>query len=79
MSKIQTQYFPHLSRTLASTALSNKNKKSGERSSCTRPPRLAPRTESQAPLSFPATMSRRLPLELIDKCIGSRLWVIMKG
>mmetsp|Transcript_17838 Transcript_17838/g.37331 ORF Transcript_17838/g.37331 Transcript_17838/m.37331 type:complete len:85 (+) Transcript_17838:85-339(+) len=24
-------------------------------------------------------MSRRLPLELIDKCIGSRLWVIMKG
>lgn len=22
---------------------------------------------------------RRLPLELIDKCIGSRLWIIMKG
>jgi U6 snRNA-associated Sm-like protein LSm5 len=22
---------------------------------------------------------RLLPLELIDKCIGSRLWVIMKG
>lgn len=23
--------------------------------------------------------SRLLPLELVDKCIGSRLWVIMKG
>ncbi len=22
---------------------------------------------------------RLLPLELVDKCIGSRLWVIMKG
>mmetsp|Transcript_12507 Transcript_12507/g.15523 ORF Transcript_12507/g.15523 Transcript_12507/m.15523 type:complete len:84 (+) Transcript_12507:215-466(+) len=24
-------------------------------------------------------MERVLPLELIDKCIGSRIWVIMKG
>lgn len=23
--------------------------------------------------------ARLLPLELIDKCIGSRLWIIMKG
>ncbi|CAM9271127.1 unnamed protein product [Phaeothamnion confervicola] len=23
--------------------------------------------------------TRLLPLELIDKCIGSRLWIIMKG
>ena len=23
--------------------------------------------------------SKLLPLELIDKCIGSRLWIIMKG
>ena len=22
---------------------------------------------------------RLLPLELVDKCIGSRIWVIMKG
>mmetsp|Transcript_23682 Transcript_23682/g.74522 ORF Transcript_23682/g.74522 Transcript_23682/m.74522 type:complete len:87 (-) Transcript_23682:142-402(-) len=26
-----------------------------------------------------ATTGRLLPLELIDKCIGSRLWVVMKG
>mmetsp|Transcript_2062 Transcript_2062/g.3293 ORF Transcript_2062/g.3293 Transcript_2062/m.3293 type:complete len:100 (-) Transcript_2062:73-372(-) len=26
-----------------------------------------------------APVSQFLPLELIDKCIGSRLWVIMKG
>ena len=24
-------------------------------------------------------MSQILPLELIDKCIGSKLWVVMKG
>ena len=24
-------------------------------------------------------LSRILPLELIDKCIGSRIWVMMKG
>ena len=24
-------------------------------------------------------MSQVLPLELIDKCIGSRMWVIMRG
>jgi len=23
--------------------------------------------------------SQLLPLELIDKCVGSRIWVIMKG
>ncbi|KAJ1459225.1 Sm-like protein LSm5 [Pelagophyceae sp. CCMP2097] len=23
--------------------------------------------------------NRMLPLELVDKCIGSRIWVIMKG
>jgi len=27
----------------------------------------------------PQAVSKFLPLELIDKCIGSRLWVIMKG
>ena len=27
----------------------------------------------------PANVATLLPLELIDKCIGSRLWVIMKG
>ncbi|KNE71540.1 U6 snRNA-associated Sm-like protein LSm5 [Allomyces macrogynus ATCC 38327] len=26
-----------------------------------------------------ATVPQMLPLELIDKCIGSRLWVIMKS
>ncbi|CAK4115986.1 unnamed protein product [Aphanomyces euteiches] len=26
-----------------------------------------------------ATQRRLLPLELIDKCIGSRIWIIMKG
>ena len=26
-----------------------------------------------------ATMTSILPLELIDKCIGSKMWVIMKG
>lgn len=25
------------------------------------------------------SLGRLLPLELIDKCIGSRLWIIMKG
>ncbi|CEG41061.1 U6 snRNA-associated Sm-like protein [Plasmopara halstedii] len=25
------------------------------------------------------SQSRILPLELIDKCIGSRLWIVMKG
>jgi len=25
------------------------------------------------------TNQRILPLELIDKCVGSRLWIIMKG
>ncbi len=24
-------------------------------------------------------MSQLLPLELVDKCIGSKLWIIMKG
>jgi U6 snRNA-associated Sm-like protein LSm5 len=24
-------------------------------------------------------MARLLPLELIDKCIGSQIWIIMKG
>lgn len=27
----------------------------------------------------PKMASRLLPLELIDKCIGSTLWIIMKG
>ena len=26
-----------------------------------------------------AAPSRLLPLELIDKCVGSRLWVVMKN
>ena len=26
-----------------------------------------------------SSMSQVLPLELIDKCIGSRMWVIMRG
>eukprot|EP01114_Cavostelium_apophysatum_P021178 TRINITY_DN730_c0_g1_i2.p1 TRINITY_DN730_c0_g1~~TRINITY_DN730_c0_g1_i2.p1 ORF type:complete len:102 (-),score=17.29 TRINITY_DN730_c0_g1_i2:35-340(-) len=27
----------------------------------------------------PMAASQLLPLELIDKCIGSKLWIIMKG
>jgi small nuclear ribonucleoprotein (snRNP)-like protein len=27
----------------------------------------------------PAALSQLLPLELIDECIGSKLWIIMKG
>jgi U6 snRNA-associated Sm-like protein LSm5 len=26
-----------------------------------------------------SSSSRLLPLELIDKCIGSKIWIIMKG
>lgn len=29
--------------------------------------------------STAANPSTLLPLELVDKCIGSKLWVIMKG
>ena len=32
---------------------------------------------ARSPLSAP--MTSILPLELIDKCIGSKMWVIMKG
>ena len=32
-----------------------------------------------APLPRSSTMTSILPLELIDKCIGSKMWVIMKG
>lgn len=31
------------------------------------------------PLRSSLPPARRLPLELIDKCVGSRLWVVMKG
>lgn len=27
----------------------------------------------------PEAMAAVMPLELIDKCIGSRIWIIMKG
>lgn len=30
-------------------------------------------------LADTAAVSQVLPLELIDKCIGSRIWVIMRG
>ena len=34
-------------------------------------------TLSSSPL--PLSSRASLPLELIDKCVGSRLWVVMKG
>ena len=38
---------------------------------------IAPRSSL---LAVPAlAMTSILPLELIDKCIGSKMWVIMKG
>eukprot|EP00735_Rhodelphis_limneticus_P012688 TRINITY_DN600_c0_g1::TRINITY_DN600_c0_g1_i1::g.28914::m.28914 TRINITY_DN600_c0_g1::TRINITY_DN600_c0_g1_i1::g.28914 ORF type:complete len:101 (-),score=19.84,sp/Q5R628/LSM5_PONAB/70.97/6e-40,LSM/PF01423.17/2.5e-18 TRINITY_DN600_c0_g1_i1:15-317(-) len=33
---------------------------------------------SEAPAANPL-INQLLPLELVDRCIGSRLWVIMKG
>ena len=38
--------------------------------------------DKRAPHNTPQTTKmagRLLPLELVDKCIGSRIWVIMKG
>eukprot|EP00775_Hariotina_reticulata_P007629 gene7629-7831_t len=32
-----------------------------------------------APKKAPANPSQLLPSELIDRCIGSQIWVIMKG
>lgn len=32
-----------------------------------------------APSQSAAPAAQFLPLELIDKCIGSKLWIIMKG
>ncbi|KAJ4459754.1 putative small nuclear ribonucleoprotein [Paratrimastix pyriformis] len=31
------------------------------------------------PAPSPAPISALLPLELIDKCVGSKIWILMKG
>jgi len=46
-------------------------------SSAAQPRPLASAASRGAPAA--AALSRLLPLELIDKCIGSSLWIIMKG
>jgi U6 snRNA-associated Sm-like protein LSm5 len=46
---------------------------------CVRHPSLR-QTDKQSRTSNQITMaSQLLPLELIDKCVGSRIWVVMKG
>ena len=44
--------------------------------SAAQPPAVA---APRQPALLSATMTSILPLELIDKCIGSKMWVIMKG
>ena len=48
------------------------------RSAALRLPALAVAAPRQ-PALLSAPMTSILPLELIDKCIGSKMWVIMKG
>ena len=47
----------------------------------TRPPAAASAAVAapRQPALLSAPMTSILPLELIDKCIGSKMWVIMKG
>lgn len=40
---------------------------------------LAASLSSLAVVALFVAMTSILPLELIDKCIGSKMWVIMKG
>ncbi|CEP02676.1 unnamed protein product (mitochondrion) [Plasmodiophora brassicae] len=40
---------------------------------------VAPETAAVAAPAAKTNLSQLLPLELLDKCIGSQVWIIMKG